>query len=176
MIKTTSRMLTPSARATHSVNSEESAPTAVSTNVLTAIQMLAANQATIVQQMAAFSLSASRPAHQTAAPAVHVLYVPQQGTTMQVPPVPAIHVPLIQPYLQGGGYQGGYAQGRNNRYSGYGGHSAGCRRGGRVAAVAPDTTPPVEMGPWCRTRAAARVFHKLGVCRQPNASIPPIPT
>jgi hypothetical protein len=119
------------AAANVTVNSGVTAPTAVSNDVLTAINTLAANQATIVQQMAAFSLSASRTAHQTAAPAVHVPYVPQHGTTMQVPPVPAIHVPLIQPYLQGGGYQGGYAQGRNNRTSGYGGRSAGYRRGGR---------------------------------------------
>ena len=119
------------AAANATVNSGVTGPTAVSNDVLTAINTLAANQATIVQQMAAFSLSASRPANQIAAPATHVPYVPQQGTTMQVPPVPAIHVPLIQPYLQGGGYQGGYAQGRNNRYSGYGGRSAGYRRGGR---------------------------------------------
>ena len=122
------------AAANVTVNSGVTAPTAqsaVSADVLTAIKTLAANQATIVQQMAAFSLSGNRPAMQAAAPAVHVPYVPQQGTTLQVPPVPAIHVPLINPYNQGGGYAGGYNPGRGGRYSGYGGRSAGYRRGGR---------------------------------------------
>ena len=119
------------AAANATVNSGVTAPTAVSADVLTAIQALAANQATIVQQMAAFSLSASRHAVPAAAPAVHVPYVPQQDTMMQVPPVPAIHVPLIQTYNQGGGYTGGVYQGRGGRYTNYGGRSAGYRRGGR---------------------------------------------
>jgi hypothetical protein len=119
------------AAANATVNSGVTAPTAVSADVLTAIQTLAANQATIVQQMAAFSLSASRPAVQAAAPAVHVPYVPQQGTMMQVPPVPSVHVPLIQPFTQSGGFTGGFNQGRGGRYTGYGGRSAGYRRGGR---------------------------------------------
>ena len=119
------------AAANATVNSGVTAPTAVSADVLTAIQTLAANQATIVQQMAAFSLNASRPAVQAAAPAVHVPYVPQQGTMMQVPPVPSVHVPLIQPFTQSGGFTGGFNQGRGGRYTGYGGRSAGYRRGGR---------------------------------------------
>ena len=44
------------AAANVTVNSGVTAPSAVSADVLTAIQTLAANQATIVQQMAAFSL------------------------------------------------------------------------------------------------------------------------
>ena len=119
------------AAANATVNSGVTAPTTVSADVITAIQTLAANQATIMHQMAAFSLGASRPAVQAAAPAVHVPYVPQQGTMMQGPPVPAIHVPLIQPYNQGGGYTGGYNQGRGGRNTGNGGRSAGYRQGGR---------------------------------------------
>ena len=119
------------AAANATVNSGVTAPTAVSADVLTAINTLAANQATIVQQMVAFSLSASRPAHQAAAPAIHVPFVPQQSTTMQVPPVPAIHVTFIQQYNQGGGYLGGYTQGHGNRYMGYSGRSAGYHRCGR---------------------------------------------
>jgi hypothetical protein len=112
------------------VNSRVTAPITVSADVMTAINTLAANQATIVQQMAAFSLGKSRPAQQVATPAVHVQYVPQQGTMLQVPPIPAIHVTLIQPYNQGGGYNGGYTQGRGGRNTGYGGRSAGYRHNG----------------------------------------------
>lgn len=122
------------------INSGVTAPSTITADVLTAINTLAANQATIVQQMAAFSLSGSRPAHQAAAPAVHVPYMQQQSTTpyvppqgppLQVPPVPAVHVPVLASYNQSGGYGGGYTQGRGGRNSGYGGRSAGYRRNGR---------------------------------------------
>ena len=59
------------------------------------------------------------------------LMCPPQGPPLQVPPVPAVHVPVLASYNQSGGYGGGYTQGRGGRNSGYGGRSAGYRRNGR---------------------------------------------
>jgi hypothetical protein len=87
------------AMATHTAtaataNSGITAPT-VHADVVTAINTLSANQVTILQQMAAFSLGGSRTAQQAAAPAIQVPLVPRRGTYLQLPPIQAVHVPMI---------------------------------------------------------------------------------
>jgi hypothetical protein len=122
-------------------NSGTTAPT-VSVDVVMAINTQLANQMTmfnqvapLVQQMVAFSLGGSRPAWQKTAP-FHVPFVPQQGTTFQVPPVQDVHVPMLPTFhsggFTGGGFSpGGFIHGRggrstNRRCTGRGHGDQGC--------------------------------------------------